>query len=666
MSHTQNRRSHARLRLSLIPALFGLLVSVILLLGTPITASAQTPYPSWSSTGNLNAERGSHTATLLQNGKVLVVGGYGTCSPNGCPALKSAELYDPATGTWTPTGNLNTARLAHTATLLANGMVLVAGGELNSFNLLNSAELYDPTAGTWSSAGNLNTARSGHTATLLPNGKVLVAGSFNNCLGLRCLNLKSAELYDPATNTWSNTGNLNTGRGGHEAIMLPNNQVLVAGGFSIPDCPDHCYILNSAELYDPSTGAWTGTGDLNTGRGAHTATLLANGKVLVAGGLDGIYITGSAELYDPSTGAWSNTGSLAAARFIHTATLLLSGKVLVVGGANTNLSPGGSVELYDPVTGRWTITSYLNTDRTGHSATLLPNGNALAAGGFGGTGNLNKAELYDPGADPNSNIFNDAKFFVQQHYFDFLQRKTDADGFAFWTNQITSCGVDAQCIELKRINVSAAFFLSIEFQETGYFVYRVNKAAHGNLPGLPIPIALNTFQGQTLQVGNGVVVGQPGWEQVLEMNKQFFLGEFDGESDYFTSAYPTSMSPAEFVDTLFANAELTPSASDRTAAINEFGSATTTGYLIARARALRRVAENSALKQQDFNRAFVLMQYFGYLRRNPNDPPEPTLDFQGYNFWLHKLNEHNGNFIEAEMVKAFLVSTEYRQRFGQP
>jgi len=134
----------------------------------------------------------------------------------------------------------------------------------------------------------------------------------------------------------------------------------------------------------------------------------------------------------------------------------------------------------------------------------------------------------------------------------------------------------------------------------------------------------------------------------------------------FASAYPTSLSPAQFVDALFANARVVPSTTDRSAAINEFGSATTTADATARARALRRVAENSTLAQQEFNRAFVLMQYFGYLRRNPNDPPEPTLDFQGYNFWLNKLNVFNGNFVQAEMVKAFLNSTEYRQRFGQP
>ena len=132
----------------------------------------------------------------------------------------------------------------------------------------------------------------------------------------------------------------------------------------------------------------------------------------------------------------------------------------------------------------------------------------------------------------------------------------------------------------------------------------------------------------------------------------------------FTSAYTTSITSAEFVDKLLANAGVTPTSIERTAAINEFGLASTTSDAAARARALRRVAENSTLAQQEFNRAFVLMQYFGYLRRNPNDPPEPTLDFQGYNFWLAKLNTFNGNFFQAEMVKAFISSTEYRQRFG--
>jgi photosystem II stability/assembly factor-like uncharacterized protein len=264
---------------------------------------------------------------------------------------------------------------------------------------------------------------------------------------------------------------------------------------------------------------------------------------------------------------------------------------------------------------------------------------------------------------PPINPADDTQFFVRQHYLDFLNREPDAPGLSFWTNNIASCSFDRQCIEVKRIDTSAAFFLSIEFQQTGYLVYRFYKASYGNLPGAPVPIRLNEFLPDTKEIGQGVVVNRSGWETVLENNKQAFAAEFVQRSR-FATAYPTSMTPDSFVDTLFANAGVVPSSNDRAVAIGEFGSATTTADRAARARALRRVAENSTLAQQEFNRAFVLMQYFGYLRRNPNDPPEPTLDFQGYNFWLGKLDQFNGNFQNAEMVKAFLVSGEYRQRFA--
>jgi hypothetical protein len=255
------------------------------------------------------------------------------------------------------------------------------------------------------------------------------------------------------------------------------------------------------------------------------------------------------------------------------------------------------------------------------------------------------------------------EFFVRQHYLDFLSREADPDGLAFWTNQITSCGGDQACIEVKRINDSGSFFLSIEFQETGYLAYRMYKAAYGDLPNAPVPIKLSEFRPDTQQLGKGVIVRQAGWEQVLENNKQTFAVDFVLRSR-FTSTYPTSMTPDAFVDTLFANAGVLPASTERTAAINEFGGFSTTTDVAARARVLRRVTENSTLKQQEFNRAFVLMQYFGYLQRNPNDAPDGNFD--GYNFWLNKLNRFNGDFIGAEMVKAFLSSSEYWRRFGQP
>ena len=262
-----------------------------------------------------------------------------------------------------------------------------------------------------------------------------------------------------------------------------------------------------------------------------------------------------------------------------------------------------------------------------------------------------------------TNPIGNSAFLVRQHYLDFLNREPDPPGFGFWTNQIDLCGTDQQCIELKRINVSAAFFLSIEFQETGYLVYRFYKSAYGNVPGTPVPLRLNEFLPDTQQIGKDVVVGQTGWEQQLENNKVAFALDFVTRSR-FTNAYPTVLSPTQFVDMLYLNAGVTPSDSERTSVIGEFGSATNTADSAARGRALRRVAENSILKQQETNRAFVLMEYFGYLRRNPNDAPEAGLNFDGYNFWLTKLNEFNGNFVNAEMVKAFIISGEYRQRFG--
>jgi hypothetical protein len=261
-----------------------------------------------------------------------------------------------------------------------------------------------------------------------------------------------------------------------------------------------------------------------------------------------------------------------------------------------------------------------------------------------------------------TNPLDQAGFFARQHYLDFFSREPDAGGLSFWTNQIASCGSDTGCIEIRRINVSAAFFLSIEFQQTGYLVYRMYKAAYGNLPGgAPVPVKFNEFLPDTQQIGLGVVVGQPGWEQVLETNKNQFAADFVARAR-FTAAHATNLNPAQFVDALFLNAGVVPTATERQAAIDEFGGAANTADQASRARALRRVAENSTLAQQEFNKAFVLMQYLGYLRRNPNDAPDGNFD--GYNFWLGKLNQFNGNFVSAEMVKAFILAGEYKQRFG--
>jgi subtilase family serine protease len=253
--------------------------------------------------------------------------------------------------------------------------------------------------------------------------------------------------------------------------------------------------------------------------------------------------------------------------------------------------------------------------------------------------------------------------FVQFHYYDFFGRYPDQSGWDFWTNTITSCGTSQSCTDVKRINASGAFFLSIEFQETGYLVYRIYKSAFGNIVNAPVPVRFEEFLPDTEQIGSGVVVNQGNWQAQLEANKVAFTQAFVQRSR-FTAAYPTTMTPAAFVDQLFSRAGVTPSTTQRNMAIAEFGATTNTTDTNARARALRDVAENPVLNQQEFNRAFVLMQYFGYLRRNPYDAPESTRDYSGYTFWLGKLNQFNGDYIAAEMVKAFIASDEYRHRFG--
>jgi hypothetical protein len=235
---------------------------------------------TWRATGSLDAARESHTATLLQNGMVLVAAGVTTNA-----TLASAELYDPASGTWTATGSLNTGRTDHTATLLQNGMVLVAAG-FGDASFLASAELYDPTSGTWTTTGSLRTPRFKHTATLLQNGRVLVAAGFDDHGAST-----SAELYDPASGTWTATRRLRTARFLHTATLLGNGMVLVAGGRSNIEDP-----TASAELYDPASQTWTATGSLTNARYSHTATLLENGRILVAAGTGANGPLASAEL----------------------------------------------------------------------------------------------------------------------------------------------------------------------------------------------------------------------------------------------------------------------------------------------------------------------------------------------------------------------------------
>ena len=343
--------------------------------------------PAWTATGAMTTARMRYTATLLLDGKVLVAGGV--TGQNGDRSTNSAELYDPGSGTWSATGSMHDGRDSHTATLLQNGTVLVAGGMESQ---LATAELYDPSSGTWTAtAGSQLAAGEGHTATLLPNGKVLVVGGNGNP--------RIAELYDPASGTWTATGRpMIRDHVEHTATLLPDGRVLVAGG--PPNGRDNG--SPTAELYDPSTGSWTVTGNMVRVRLGHTATLLPDGRVLVAGGTSegNSKSTASAEVYDPGSGSWTATGDMVALRIGGwTATPLTDGMVLVVGGFRS----GGdgmlaSAELFDPSTGTWTAAPNMDTPLANQTATLLPDGRVLVAGGASSDGKpLASAELYDPG-----------------------------------------------------------------------------------------------------------------------------------------------------------------------------------------------------------------------------------------------------------------------------
>jgi Kelch motif/Bacterial Ig-like domain (group 2) len=373
------------------------------------TVTVTTSSSGFTPTGNLHDARGLHTATLLPNNKVLVA--YGSNSSTysegiGYVGLSSVELYDPGTGAFSEIlGDDGLGIYGHTATLLSNGTVLLAGGFVNSIwdygtsISSNGAGLYDSATGAFSVTGNMTANRGGHTATLLADGKVLIAGGADQ--DPTGTGLASAELYDPGTGTFTQTGSMTVGRYLHTATLLQNGKVLIVGGV-LTSTSDP---VATAEVYDPATGTFTMTGAMATAREQHTATLLADGRVLIVGGttsppasLSSAWLatgtvdlqgTATAEIYDPSAGSFSVTGSMAAARTFHTATLLPNGTVLIAGGGGEN----SAAEVYDPATGSFSTTGGMMIGRSGHTATLLPNGSVLVAGG-GMFAGLASAELY--------------------------------------------------------------------------------------------------------------------------------------------------------------------------------------------------------------------------------------------------------------------------------
>jgi N-acetylneuraminic acid mutarotase len=333
-------------------------------------------------TGSLNTARAGHTATLLPNGQVLIAGGENTLG-----FLASAELYNPSTGQWTDTGSMTTPRINQRATLLPNGQVLVSGGD-NTTGALASAELYTPSTGQWTTTGSMTIARTLHGATLLFNGQVLVAAG-NNTVGSTG---NTAELYNPSTGTWRATGSMQSFHPFMLTLLLDGRALAVDNsGSGAP-----------GELYNPSTGQWTLTAGMYYGHSGDAAVLLSNGDVLAYGNHFACY---AGQFFNPSTNTWSRTTgqcytgiSVGPLALLGTARVLLAGGSIIYSGKSTAVA---NADLYDPSTNSWLSTGALSQGRAAHTLTRLLNGKVLAAGGFaqiaGGTHTfLTSTELYAP------------------------------------------------------------------------------------------------------------------------------------------------------------------------------------------------------------------------------------------------------------------------------
>lgn len=376
----RRRRIGRRVGITVVVALFTLTVSA--------SSALAEPLDSWSPAASMQVARESHTATLLPDGRVLVAGGQRFA---GSPPFASAELYDPVKDTWSSAGDMSVRRFGHTASLLRSGKVLVVGGVEREDAA--TAELYDPETNTWSHTASMDQARRYHTATLLPNGKVLVFGGDHSPWYAP----PNPELYDPGTNTWSLAARPIIRRNGATATLLPNGKVLVAGGALHGGSEDNN--AARAELYDPDSNGWSRASD-TIFRHLHrsTGTLLPSGKVLLVGG--GFDITGATwvERYDPDTNAWSSGPHVSGAPASnHTATLLRDGRVLIAAGGAA-AAPDTAVALYDPLGNSWSPGPPISVRRvSGATATLLNDGRVLLAGGTsGGFDPFASAELFTP------------------------------------------------------------------------------------------------------------------------------------------------------------------------------------------------------------------------------------------------------------------------------
>jgi uncharacterized delta-60 repeat protein len=578
---------------------------------------------------------------------------------------------------------------ATSVAIQSDGKIVVAGASYSSFGVVRyntDGSLDTSFNGTGKVITSVGSSGGADSVAIQADGKIVVAGrSWNGSTSGFALVRYNAD--GSLDTTFNGTGKVVTPGGGAASVTIQSDGKIIAAGSS-GNGSNAAFTLVRYTPDGTLDTSFNGTGKVitsvgNSGSGASDLAIQTDGKIVAAGyslaapdnwtSADFALVRYNADgSFDTSFGG---TGKIVIpdsdySDYATSVAIQPNGKVVVAGGrfiinisydfAVVRLNPHGSLDTSFNGTGK-VITSVGSAYEGASSVAIQADGKIVIAGETGPDEFKDFVVVRYQGDDATpaacANPSDCSDFFVRQHYLDFLNREADAAGLAYWTNEITFCGTDAQCVEAKRVNVSAAFFLSIEFQHTGYLAYRAHKAAFGDLAGKPVPVTRAEMLQDMQTLASGVVVNADGWQVTLEQNKQAYFAQLVA-SARFTALYPQSMTPEQYVDALNANAGGALSSSERNTLVADLSGGAKT-----RAQALRVVAEDDDFLQAEFNRAFVLMQYFGYLRRNPNDPPDSH--FAGYNFWLAKLDQFQGNYIEAEMVESFINSNEYRQRFAQ-
>jgi N-acetylneuraminic acid mutarotase len=658
---------------------------------------------SWQTIDTSAAPEARYIHTAVWTGNEMIVwGGVGVGSH-----LSTGGRYNPSNNTWQTTSIVSAPipRRYHTAVWTGSEMI-VWGGRNGDFNnttdIYETGGRYNPATDSWqpTSLANAPLARFKHSAVWTGSKMIIWSGIAKT--GTNRKEVSTGGLYDPASDTWTATSLLRapSARSAHVALWTGSEMIAWGGDASgYTGAATHGALFTPAADPEPTptpTPTPTAT-PTPTPTATPTPTPTAT-PTPTPTATPTPTPTATPTPTPTATPTPTPTPDPTVIEFNHASysTMENDRSVSLVVNRSGNLSVAAHVDFATDDSAGWEDCSHTignassrcdyskvfgtigfapgETSKTivvpviedayaeGEEWFVVHLSNAVGAR----LGSLDVAavKINDNGTSSTTNPLDEATFFVRQHYLDFLNREPDQAGLNFWVNQITSCGTDVACREEKRVNVSAAFVLSIEFQEIGYFAYRTHKAAYGDStsPGVSstVPsIRLVEFLTEAQKIGQGVQVGIGDWQNQLQANRVAYAREFVSSSR-FLGQYPLSLTSSEFVDLLNVQAGSVLTPTQREQLINELDS--TSDATAGRASVLTKIADNETLRSRETNRAFVLMEYFGYLRRNPNDPQD--IDYRGWEFWLNKLNQFNGNYVEAEMVKSFLRAGEYRHRFG--